>query len=246
VTRAGRFQVAASDVNGTVASRQATDMDEPGRVARAPRSAGVAGIVFSVLFASSILLLTARPPGDVHAGALVDWFRANGITPTTISALYLAPFSGIAFLWFIGVIRDRVGAREDRFLATVFLGSGLLFIAMYWGAAALLASLVAANRFDAAPPLDATTLELVRSVAFSFMFVLAARAAAAFMIVTSTIGLRTGALPRPLVIIGYLIALAMLLSLSLLHLMVLLFPVWVFVASVFLLADERRRESTGL
>lgn len=33
--------------------------------------------------------------------------------------------AGIAFLWFIGVIRDRSGAHEDRFFATVFLGSGL-------------------------------------------------------------------------------------------------------------------------
>jgi hypothetical protein len=30
-------------------------------------------------------------------------------------ALNLVPFAGIAFLWFIGVIRDRIGEREDRF-----------------------------------------------------------------------------------------------------------------------------------
>jgi len=40
------------------------------------------------------------------------------------------PFAGIAFLWFIGVLRDRLGELEDRFFATVFLGSGLLFLAM--------------------------------------------------------------------------------------------------------------------
>jgi hypothetical protein len=40
-------------------------------------------------------------------------------------ALNLVPFAGIAFLWFIGVLRDRLGELEDRFFATVFLGSGL-------------------------------------------------------------------------------------------------------------------------
>jgi hypothetical protein len=35
--------------------------------------------------------------------------------------LNLIPFAGIAFLWFIGVIRDRIGAHEDRFFATVLL-----------------------------------------------------------------------------------------------------------------------------
>ena len=208
--------------------------------ARAPRSAGLAGIVFSVLFSASLLLPSAPTPANLPPGGLVAWFQANGITPTTISALYLAPFAGIAFLWFIGVIRDRIGDREDRFFSTVFLGSGLLFVAMYWGAAALLASLVGSDRFDEQRPLDAVTLEIVRSVAFSFLFVLAARAAGVFMIVTSTIALRTHAFPRPLALVGYAIALVMLLSLSSLHLIVLAFPAWVFIASAYLLVGERR------
>ena len=41
-------------------------------------------------------------------------------------AVNLVPFAGIAFLWFIGVLRDRLGALEDRFFATVFLGLGML------------------------------------------------------------------------------------------------------------------------
>jgi MFS family permease len=42
-------------------------------------------------------------------------------------ALSLIPFAGIAFFWFTGVIRDHIGDREDRFFATVFLGSGIAF-----------------------------------------------------------------------------------------------------------------------
>jgi hypothetical protein len=51
-------------------------------------------------------------------------------------SLNLLPFAGIAFLWFIAVVRDRLGQREDRFFGTVFLGSGLLFVAMMFNAAA--------------------------------------------------------------------------------------------------------------
>lgn len=211
---------------------------------RAPRSAGAAGIAFSILFAASILVLSGGTPSGLDEAALVQWFQTEGLTRVTISALYLAPFAGIAFLWFIGVIRDRVGIREDRLFSTVFLGSGLLFIAMYWSAAAHLASLVAGNRFDAAPALNGETLETVRSAAFSFLYVLAARAAAVFMLVTSTIGWRTKAFPRPLSLIGYGIALLMMLSLSFLHLIVLLFPLWVFIASVYVLATEVRARQT--
>jgi hypothetical protein len=200
----------------------------------------VAGILFSVLFAGSLLAVSSRPPAGLGEAEFVSWYETQGLAAITVSALYLAPFAGIAFLWFIGVIRDRIGAREDRFFATVFLGSGLLFVAMYWGAAAVLASLVAGNRFDAAPELNVRTLEVVRSLAFSFLFVLAARAAAVFMIVTSTIALRTAVFPRPLVLAGYAIALVMLLSLSFLQWILLLFPAWVFVASIYILAAEQR------
>ena len=48
----------------------------------------------------------------------------------------MAPFAGIAFLWFIGVLRNRVGALEDQFFSTVFLGSGLLFVASLFASAA--------------------------------------------------------------------------------------------------------------
>jgi len=213
---------------------------------RAPRSAGVAGIAFSILFAASILIVTGGPPRGADEAAVLLWFQTDALPRVTISALYLAPFAGIAFLWFIGVIRDRVGIHEDRLFSTVFLGSGLLFIAMYWSAAANLASLVAGNRFDVAPPLNTETLETIRSAAFSFLYVLAARAAAVFMLVTSTIGWRTKAFPRLLSLIGYGIALLMMLSLSFLHLIVLLFPVWVFIASVYVLATEvRGRQAEG-
>ncbi len=207
----------------------------------APRSAGLAGILFSVLFVASLLLASTRPPEGLDDQAFIAWYLDNGVTAVTFAALYLAPFAGIAFLWFVGVIRARIGAKEDQFFATVFLGSGLLFVAMYWAAAAMLASLGAANRFDAAPPLDVGGLESVRSMAFSFLFVMAARAAAVFMIVTCTIAWRTTAIfPRPLTMAGYLIAGVMLLSLSFLQWIVLLFPLWVCVASGYILVAEVR------
>jgi len=212
---------------------------------QAPRSAGLAGILFSLLFLAAVLLAAPRPPDGLTAAGLVDWFEQNARSQVTIAALYVMPLAGIAFLWFIAVIRDRIGAREDRFFSTVFLGSGLLFVAMFWAAAAAIASMVAANRYEAAPPMDASTLETFRSLAYSFLFVLATRAAAVFMIVTSTVALRTSTFPRWLIIAGYVISLVMLFSLSLLQWIVLLFPAWVFVASLFILNSEIRSVQAG-
>jgi hypothetical protein len=118
---------------------------------QAPRADAIAGILFSVLLITSFTLLRRSVPADpLEAGAWLKT-RAN----TVALALNLVPFGGIAFLWFIGVLRDRLGAREDRFCATVFLGSGLLFLAMLFFSAAVAGGIIIA--FAASPDLLGST-----------------------------------------------------------------------------------------
>ena len=117
------------------------DQDPRARQLRTPRAAAVAGIVFSVLMILAIVLLRLSVPS--RPGASGVWLTDAGKRTAVAVALNLVPFAGIAFLWFIGVVRARVGEREDRFFATVFLGSGLLFVAMLFVAAAVSGSLIA-------------------------------------------------------------------------------------------------------
>jgi hypothetical protein len=98
-----------------------------------PRAAAIAGILFSLLLITSLVLIRLSVPQNPEDAG--DWM-AGGWRSVTL-ALNLLPFAGIAFLWFIGVVRDRLGEREDRFFATVFLGSGLLFLAMLFASAAV-------------------------------------------------------------------------------------------------------------
>ena len=86
-------------------------------------------LLFTVLF----LVRLAIPPHAEDAG---EWLTDRRRRDAALLALNLVPFAGIAFLWFIGVVRDRIGAGEDRLFATVFLGSGLLFIAMLFAGGA--------------------------------------------------------------------------------------------------------------
>jgi hypothetical protein len=205
---------------------------------RTPRAAAVAGIAFSLLLGLALGLIIVSAPSDPARPGV--WLADPGHRTSVAIALNLVPFAGIAFLWFIGVVRDRIGQQEDRFFATVFLGSGLLFVAMYWSGVAQLASLVADNRLEGAPPLSAETLEHARAASFSFMFVLGARAAAVFVFATSTIIWRSGTFPRWLAVVGFAIGLVMLVSLSFLQLVILLFPIWVFVVSAYVLRSEFR------
>jgi hypothetical protein len=88
---------------------------------RTPRAAAIAGIVFAVLLGAALVLLRISVPADRRDAPtwLDDPWRKNSV----IVALNLVPFAGLAFLWFSGVIRDRIGAAEDRFFATAFLGT---------------------------------------------------------------------------------------------------------------------------
>src|SRR3984885_12554210 len=105
---------------------------------RTPRAAAAAGVVFSLLTLISFGLLWTAIPADPQASG--GWLAAN--TAEVALALNLIPFAGIAFLWFIGVIRDRLGAREVRFFANVFLGSGLLFLGMLFVPAATVGAML--------------------------------------------------------------------------------------------------------
>ena len=101
----------------------------------------------------------------------------SGTTPSAIAlvGLYLAPFAGIAFLWFIAVIRSHLGDREDQFFATVFLGSGLLFVAMLFAAAAAAGAPLAAVKFQGAPLPSPDAIGLARALAYTFLYVYGVR-----------------------------------------------------------------------
>ena len=113
-----------------------------------------------------------------------------------IGGLYLAPFAGIMFLWFVAVIRDQIGEREDRFFATVFFGSGLLFVALLFAAAAVVSTPTTLVQFLGQTPPSVESIVLMRALAYTLLFAFGTRGAAVFMLATATIGIRSGVFPR--------------------------------------------------
>lgn len=201
---------------------------------RAPRGAAIAGIVFSALLITSLLLLRRSvPTAPSEAG---EWLRER--SNTVSFAVNLVPFAGIAFLWFIGVLRDRLGDREDRFFATVFMGSGLLFLAMLFAAAAFVGGIVAAYGIEFERLPGSATFTVAREVAYQIMNVYAVRMAAVFTIATCTLALRTGFVSRWIAFVGYAVALALLFSGRHIDWIVLVFPLWVLLLSLHILVDN--------
>jgi hypothetical protein len=165
---------------------------------RTPRAAAVAGIIFSVFLITALALWRASVPA--HPGDAGAWLADAGDRAAVAVSLNLVPFAGIAFLWFIGVLRDRIGEREDRFFATVFLGSGLLFVGMMFVAAGVAGATIA----DASSGLPgADILALSRNITTSLLNVYAMRMAAVFTLTTVTIARRTEIVSRWLTVPGW-------------------------------------------
>ena len=207
---------------------------------RTPRAAALAGIIFSVLLMATLVLLRLSVPArpEVPGAWLTDSRRRTAVAV----ALNIVPFAGIAFLWFIGVIRDRIGEREDRFFATVFLGSGLLFVSMLFVGAAIAGGLI--TELPSSPP-GPGTLALGRDVTSILLNVYAMRMAAVFTLTTVTIARRTEIVRRWLTIAGLLSALVLLIGVGLSPWVELLFPAWILALSIDILAAGLKAPSAA-
>ena len=193
---------------------------------RTPRSAGIAGIVFAVI----MLFEMGVSRANGFASGNSEWLADPAMDQMGSVAVSLVPFAGIAFLWFIGVVRSRIGDREDRLFSTVFLGSGLLFVMAMFVATATLAGTAKLYPDGAGP--DDPTVALANALSAELIATFGLRMAGVFVASACSLGARTGALPRWLVGLGFLTALALLVGSPLSPWLALLFPIWVLIFSI--------------
>lgn len=209
---------------------------------KAPRAGAIAGIVFSILFIISLTIIRLSVPANPDDTG--TWFIDGG--KSIGFAQSLVPFAGIAFLWFIGVLRDRMGELEDRFFATVFLGSGILFIAMIFTSAAIAGGVVIMSHGVLAGKLiESGIYTFVRTVSQMIVNVYAMKMAGVFMITTCTLAIRIGLFPRWMAFLGYALALFLLLGSGIIYWAPLVLPLWVIVISVHILFTNLRPEVTA-
>jgi len=196
-----------------------------------PRTAAIAGILFGLLFSASLVLLRTaipeeinRDPGWVSAGAS----RIN-------LALGLMPFAGIAYLWFIGVVRDKLGDYEDKFFSTVFFGSSLVFIGLVFIAMAVAGGILAIYPMISKEAPDYTVIFFARALMLHISNVYALRMAGVTMISLGTIWMRTGLMPRWLAVVTFSLALVLLVVVNFSAWFTLVYPAWVTLISLYIL-----------
>jgi hypothetical protein len=219
-------------------------LDQASVQLRAPWAASLAGLLFAAFFTAALVLMRSSPLTAADDAELIRLFVQGRDQWLFVGAMYLAPFAGIMFLWFIAVIRDQIGEREDRFFATVFFGSGLLFVALLFAAAAVAGSVVVGYRYLGLDAPTAAETGMVRALSYTLLFGFSTRAAAVFLISLGTIGLRSRTFPKWFAWTGYLFGIVLFLFVTFWDWILLVLPVWVAVVSLFILRRERGRRRT--
>jgi hypothetical protein len=201
-----------------------------------PRAAAIAGLIFSLLMLISLGIIRVAIPEGLQEQSTVNAHFGRVLT----LALHLVPFAGLAFLWFIGVLRNRMGASEDQFFGTVFLGSGLLFVASLFAATAVATAVLGSAHARPGQQVSGEVYYFARQVAYSFLNIFAVRMAGVFVFSTCVIALRTGIFPRWIAFSGFACGLTLLLVISNWMWIAMLFPLWTILVSAHILAVQRK------
>jgi hypothetical protein len=208
------------------------------RELRSPRSAAIAGIIFSLLMTIGMILIYGiirDVPQDITKDWLETWSEPASV------ALTMVPFAGIAFLWFTGVIRDRLGEHEDRFFATLFLSSGIITMVLFFVWAAILGAIMSTTSLAAVGLADDDVYVFGFALMNRIISNYALRMGGVYMTAIATLWARSGVMPRWLTITTYVLALGFLVAAGWAREARFIFPAWVFVVSVYILILNYRR-----
>lgn len=203
---------------------------------RSPRSAAIAGILFALMrFVSLLLISSAREPVNFS----MEWLEELSKTGSTV--VLLVVFSGIAFLWFTGVIRDLIGEREDHFFATIFFGSGILYVALGFVWAAIFGAILGIYSTFSTPLPDNDIYIFGFAIMGEILNNYLIRMAGVYMLSINSLWAKAEIMPRWIIMITYLLALVFIFLATQLILARFFFPAWVLLVSIYILILNYRR-----
>lgn len=211
---------------------------------RSVQAAAAAGIVYAICSSVALTILLASPAVSAPQAEVREYYGRAQAGDQVMLAINLMIFSVIGFLWFMAVIRHHIGINEPKLFGTVFFGGGLLYAGLLLvGSAALAAPAVLVGVGEQV--VDPGTAAMARSVGVVILAGFATRVQALFLSATSTLGLRTGTLPRWLVVVSYLIGLVLFVDITFTQPSIYLFPAWVALVSIVLIFRPPRRALNG-
>jgi hypothetical protein len=215
--------------------------DDASAVERGSRAA-IAGFVFAVLHVVGWVMMQHGPSLSATNEELIAYYGdPDARRVSLIAALWILPFTAIAFIWFAAALRDRfVGRRrEHTLLATVHLIAAAMFVVSVFAVAAAELALVWMAESSGAAGLDPDSVRTMVALGQAMASLMALRSAAVFIAVSTTRAKRSGLFPTWYTVYSYLTALVLLVVFDLWPPIQLLMPFWVLTTSVVVLKERR-------
>lgn len=199
------------------------------------------GMAHALLFLLAFWLISDVPGPNASSQEILDYYTSDQNRRPILVGLYVMPFAGIAFIWFIVALRMWTSGqvrRENVLLSNVQLVSGILYIALFFGGAAASSVLAASVQF-AQGSVDPDTARQFPQLGSALLLVFGMRMAAMFVFSTTNITRSVGIIPRWFAIIGLVVGLGLLLSATFNRALVLVFPIWILVFCALLIRRAR-------
>lgn len=206
------------------------------------------GVVHALLVIIALLLIKIQAPGVRASDAdLLDFYRdPEKRRVFIIAGLYLIPFAGIAFIWFVVALRMwiRGSARRANILVSnVQFVSGIIYTTLVLAAGAAMTVLAVSVEMSDAP-IDPIVARQFPQFGTSLILVFAMRMAGMFVLTTTSITRSAKILPRWFAAISVVVAAGLFLTASLSSWLILVFPGWMLVFCGILIDRARKIPST--
>ncbi|MDX6286935.1 MAG: hypothetical protein QOG53_2420 [Frankiales bacterium] len=202
----------------------------------------IAGIVFVILFVLSFFLYHT-PDSKASDAKWLSWWQDSGHRHQAFIASLAMALAAVAFLWLAGALRRRLGAAlgaDASYGGGVAVGVICLIAAVGAGSVA-----VAHDLADVPIPKDVDLLRYADGGYYGFIFLALPFAAAAFLIpLFSALG-RSGVLPAWLRVAALVVGIICLSGPFLFIVPIVLFLLWVLIASIALLMRDGATPANG-
>jgi hypothetical protein len=203
-------------------------------------AAAIAGIVCATAWILAMRGLLAAPDIGAANSEVVRFYADSQNRTAVLVWLQVMVVGTIAFLWFVGVVRGRLGDNEPKLFGTVFFGASILLAGLLFLAATLLGAPAVLASVGNTPPLPGA-VSLSRAAADVVLSVFAPRIATLVMFATAGLGRATGALPRWLVWLTYVVGVVEFVNFAIVPEVIYIVPLWIAVVSVVLLVRRAPR-----
>ncbi len=200
------------------------------------------GALHALLFLLTYWLVSDLPGASASDAEITEFYESDQRWRVLLAGLYVGPFAGMAFIWFLVALRmwvDRSAHRVNSLLSNIQLVAGIVYVALFFAGLAA-STVVAASAEFADVGISPAAARQFPQYGDTLLFVFSFRMAAMFVFTTSAIGRVSGILPRPFAWSGYAVGLFLLLSAGFESWFALVFPLWLLSLTGILFIRARR------